>query len=178
VLDMSGTLYPMLFFENIVSSRHAQRPRLVEWQYSLTKLAECKGYIELPYTGHTRTFTNFRLDDRAWRLRRELRQLLARGGKSMISEVCNFPVQATAGNVMLAIQNFIHRALGPITNPTSHKQPLLFLQVYDAIYFDCPPGSEQQARDLMQEAVEFVGTHGYWHQLCNRSGYHAPLIYE
>jgi hypothetical protein len=96
----------------------------------------------------------------------------------MISEVCNFPVQATAGNVMLAIQNFIHRALGPLTSPTSHKQPQLFLQVYDALYFDCPPGTEQQAADLMWAAVEFVGTAGYWYELCKRSGHHAPLVYE
>ncbi len=178
VLDMSGTLYPLPFFEQIVASRHAQRPRLVEWQHSLTQIAESKGYIELPYTGHTRTFTNFHLDQRAWRTRRELRQLVGRGGKSMISEVCNFPVQATAGNVMLAIQNFIHRAMGPITNPTSHQHPLMFLQVYDALYFDCPAGTEHQAADLMWAAVEFVGNHGYWHELCKRSGHHAPLIYE
>ena len=178
VLDMSGTLYPLSFFDQIVASRHAQRPALVEWQHSLCKQAESAGYIELPFTGHTRTFTNFRLDERAWRTRRELRQLVGRGGKSMISEVCNFPVQATAGNVMLAIQNFIHRALGPLTSPTSHRQPLLFLQVYDALYFDCPAGTEQQARDLMETAVQFVGTAGYWHELCNRSGHHAPLIYE
>jgi hypothetical protein len=150
----------------------------VGWQHTLCLEAQTRGYIELPYTGHTRTFTNFRLDERAWRLRRELKQVLSRGGKSMISEVCNFPVQATAGNVMLAIQNFIHRALGPITSPTSHRKPQLFLQVYDALYFDCPPGTEQQARDLMWAAVEFVGTAGYWHNLCNRSGHHAPLIYE
>lgn len=178
VLDMSGTLYPMPFFERIVGSRYEQRPGLVGWQYSLCKQAESQGYIELPYTGHTRTFTGFRLDERAWRSKRELKQVLARGGKSMISEVCNFPVQATAGNVMLAIQNFIHRTLGPLTTPTSHKQPQLFLQVYDALYFDCPPGTEQQARDMMWAAVEFTGTAGYWHQLCKRSGHHAPLIYE
>lgn len=178
VLDMSGTLYPLPFFEKIVASRYDQRPGLLEWQHSLCKQAESRGYIELPYTGHTRTFTGFRLDDRTWRSKRELRQVLARGGKSMISEVCNFPVQATAGNVMLAIQNFIHRALGPLTHPTSHRQPKLFLQVYDALYFDCPPGTEQQAADLMWAAVEFVGTAGYWHHLCNRSGHHAPLIYE
>ena len=178
VLDMSGTLYPLSFFDQIVASRHAQRPKLVEWQYSLCKIAESQGYIELPYTGHTRTFTGFRLDERAWRNKRELKQVLARGGKSMISEVCNFPVQATAGNIMLAIQNFIHRALGPLTSPTNRKQPQLFLQVYDALYFDCPPGTEAQASDLMLAAVEFVGNAGYWHQLCNRSGHHAPLIYE
>jgi hypothetical protein len=178
VLDMSGTLYPLSFFDQIVASRHAQRPGLVGWQYSLCKQAEEQGYIELPYTGHTRTFTGFRLDERAWRNKRELKQVLARGGKSMISEVCNFPVQATAGNVMLAIQNFIHRTLGPLTSPTSHKQPQLFLQVYDALYFDCPPGTEQQAADLMWAAVEFVGTAGYWYELCKRSGHHAPLVYE
>jgi hypothetical protein len=178
VLDMSGTLYPLSFFDQIVASRHAQRPGLVGWQYSLCKQAEEQGYIELPYTGHTRTFTGFRLDERAWRNKQELKQVLARGGKSMISEVCNFPVQATAGNVMLAIQNFIHRALGPLTSPTIHKQPQLFLQVYDALYFDCPPGTEQQAADLMWAAVEFVGTAGYWYELCKRSGHHAPLVYE
>jgi DNA polymerase family A len=178
VLDMSGTLYPLSFFDEIISSRYTQRPGLVGWQYSLCKEAEQRGYINLPFTGHTRTFTNFILDERAWRSKRELKQVLARGGKSMISEVCNFPVQATAGNVMLAIQNFIHRALGPLTSPTSRKQPQLFLQVYDALYFDCPPGTEQHAADLMWAAVEFVGTQGYWHQLCNRSGYHAPLSYE
>ena len=178
VLDMSGTLYPLSFFDQIVASRYEQRPGLVGWQYSLCKQAEANGYIELPYTGHTRTFTGFRLDERAWRNKRELKQVLARGGKSMISEVCNFPVQATAGNVMLAIQNFIHRALGPLTSPTSHKQPQLFLQVYDALYFDCPPSTEKHAADLMWAAVEFVGTAGYWNMLCNRSGHHAPLVYE
>lgn len=178
VLDMSGTLYPLSFFDQIVASRHAQRPKLVEWQYSLCKIAESQGYIELPYTGHTRTFTGFRLDERAWRNKRELKQVLARGGKSLISEVCNFPVQATAGNVMLAIQNFIHRTLGPLTSPTSRKQPQLFLQVYDALYFDCPPGTEEHAADLMHSAVQFVESAGYWYQLCNRSGHHAPLIYE
>tara|TARA_R110002126_G_scaffold74739_4_gene186309 strand:+ start:7261 stop:9345 length:2085 start_codon:yes stop_codon:yes gene_type:complete len=178
VLDMSGTLYPLSFFDQIVASRHAQRPKLVEWQYSLCKIAESQGYIELPYTGHTRTFTGFRLDERAWRNKRELKQVLARGGKSLISEVCNFPVQATAGNVMLAIQNFIHRTLGPLTSPTSRKQPQLFLQVYDALYFDCPPGTEEHAADLMHAAVQFVESAGYWYQLCNRSGHHAPLIYE
>lgn len=96
----------------------------------------------------------------------------------MISEVLNFPVQTTAGNVMLAIQNHIHQSLGPLSHPNVHRQPQMFLQVYDALYFDCPPQAIGVAQELMRNAVHDVSHHGIWNKLCNLTGHHVPLTYE
>jgi len=178
VLDMSGMLFPKTFFEKIVRDRYLFFPTLLSWQHSLCATAETDGCLQLPFTGHSRTFTNFHLDHNAWKQRHELKQVLKRNGKSMISEVLNFPVQTTAGNVMLAIQNHIHQSLGPLSHPNTHKQPQMFLQVYDALYFDCPPQAEGVAQELMRNAVHDVSHHGLWNKLCNLTGHHVPLTYE
>tara|TARA_R100000657_G_scaffold17623_2_gene15965 strand:- start:5368 stop:5700 length:333 start_codon:yes stop_codon:yes gene_type:complete len=77
-------------------------------------------------------------------------------GKSR-SEIVNFPVQTTAGNVTLAIQHALF--------PRLELCERMFLQIYDAIYIECPKDHVQSVQDKVNDAVDEVVTQGYWSKL-------------
>ena len=104
----------------------------------------------LPLTGQSRTF-------------------LGDLGKSR-SEVVNFPVQTTAGNVTLAIQHHLRRILP--------ERILMFLQIYDAVYLDCPPDMIHAATNAVDEAVAHVCSIGYWGDLQRVYDREVPLKHD
>ena len=144
---------PLSFFKGVVNSRLIVRPQLTQWQKGLLKKAETDHRIMLPLTGQSRTF----LGDLG----------------PVKSEVVNFPVQTTAGNVTLAIQHAIHERLR-----VRHPDIKMFLQIYDAIYLDCPPDKVQTAETVIDFAVDKVRTEGYWADLQMTYGHRVPLKHD
>lgn len=150
VLGDIGEIFPRDLFENIVRSRAYDRPLLWAWQESLIKEARDTGRVTLPIIGQSRSFLGGRNYD--------------------VNEIVNFPVQATAGNTLLYIQNFMHRFLS--SSPTA----LLFLNVYDALYFDCKtPRDVALVKQGLSLAVSHLSTTGYWHLLSLHYGRTVPL---
>jgi DNA polymerase I-like protein with 3'-5' exonuclease and polymerase domains len=157
VHEMTGELMPLPFFEQVASSRPAARPGLHRWQQSLISRVATDGYLLLPIFGQSRTFVG--------------------GPAAHLNEVVNFPIQTQASNTLLQIQASLRRML-----PTLNKQGpriLMFLQVYDAIYFDVPPGQGDTLRTMVKEAVAQVASpDGYWGKLQSHYGNVVPLEYD
>jgi len=154
-LDMFGEIVPLPFFRAIQASRPSLRPGLWAWQEELLKTAKRDGYIILPITGQSRQFGG--------------------GTDYEGNEIVNFPVQTTAGNVLLRIQSTVHHLLGPLDdNPI---RP--FLNIYDALFFDCrTPADARACLQICEQAVNHVATQDLWAILCERQDCHVPLKYE
>lgn len=179
ILELSGQLMPLDFFLNIERTRPQQRPGLWAWQVSLAESAERDGHLILPFTGQSRAFLGFKIDQR--RLAKGELKGVGRGsgdeaGKNVISEIVNFPVQASAGNTLLRIQACLHQTLPSI----NHPDPPCFmcLNTYDALTFDCRRSFLPNLRGLIDEAVTHVATNDYWAWLCAHTGNHVPLKYD
>ncbi len=153
VLDDVGELFPRPFFEEIARSRPLVRPVLWEWQEERIREANETGKVELPFTGQSRAFLG--------------------GDKYEVNEIVNFPVQTTAGNTMLRIQSRMSRALWK--NP----RVKLFLNVYDALKFDCAGEREvEELKGLIGQAVGWVEKEEYWAWLQEKYGRKVPLKYD
>lgn len=157
ILVKAGQIIDLEFCEQIVSDRPHTRPGLWAWQGRTIQQAHSKGYLELPFIGQSRHFLG--------------------GDKYDISEIINFPIQTTAGNLLLHIQHYIHKHGPSLADP---KPPfLMFLNVYDAIYFDVRVQSYlPQLRSLFQEAVNHVVTQGYYARLQQYYQREVPVLYE
>jgi hypothetical protein len=157
VFKQTGIVVPMSLCDNIVKTRPYVRPGLWAWQQSLISEARSRGYIELPFIGQSRRFMG--------------------GDAYDISEIVNMPVQCTAGNVLLSIQHYLHRTLPSINAPSPPIH--MFLNVYDAIYFDCRDSAALDHLDtLFRDAFTHVTTSGYWGKLCDMLGRSVPIRYE
>jgi hypothetical protein len=157
VFKMTGVVVPMPICDNIVRTRSFSRPGLWEWQERLIAETRARGYVELPFIGQSRRFMG--------------------GDAYDISEIVNMPIQCTAGNVLLRIQHHLHRTLPPLDAP--RPDILMFLNVYDAIYFDCRDEAAVSRLDaLFRDAFTHVTTAGYWGRLCEKLGRHVPVRYE
>lgn len=157
VHEMTGELMPLSFFEEVARSRQDARPGLHRWQQSLISRVATDGYLLLPLLGQSRTFVG--------------------GPSAHLNEIVNFPIQTQASNTLLQIQASLRRQLNNLGR--QGPQPLMFLQVYDAIYFDVPPHQEAALRDAVHTAVQEVASpSGYWGQLQDFYGNTVPLDYE
>ena len=157
VFRMTGVVVPMSICENIVKTRAASRPGLWAWQENLIRETRARGYVELPFIGQSRRFMG--------------------GDAYDVSEIVNMPIQCTAGNVLLRIQHRLHETLPSINAPA--PDILMFLNVYDAIYFDVRNDAALERLDfLFREAFTYVTTEGYWARLCRHYGREIPVRYE
>ena len=157
VFKMTGVVVPMSVCENIVKTRAASRPGLWAWQERLIKETRARGYVALPFIGQSRRFMG--------------------GDAYDVSEIVNMPIQCTAGNVLLRIQHHLHHSLPSIN--AACPDILMFLNVYDAIYFDVRSTEAIDRLDtLFKDAFNYVTTHGYWSRLCERLGRSVPIRYE
>jgi uracil-DNA glycosylase family 4 len=116
-------------------------PRTERWNRQLQ--APGAGLLHLPFTGQSRLFL---------------------GGKYEVNEIVNFPVQTTAGNILLYFQALIR--------PLLHRTWRMFLNVYDAIYFDLPRCDVPALNDLLKSRLP---TLPYWLRLCDHYGHSIPL---
>ena len=157
VFRMTGVVVPMSICENIVKTRSSARPGLWAWQENLIRETRARGYVELPFIGQSRRFMG--------------------GDAYDVSEIVNMPIQCTAGNVLLRIQHRLHRTLPSINAPA--PDVLMFLNVYDAIYFDCRSDAAVERLDsLFRDAFTYVTTEGYWARLCAHHSRTIPIRYE
>jgi DNA polymerase I-like protein with 3'-5' exonuclease and polymerase domains len=157
VFKMTGVVVPMKICENIVKTRAQSRPGLWAWQEKLIRETRAAGYVVLPFIGQSRRFMG--------------------GDAYDISEIVNMPIQCTAGNVLLRIQHYLHHSLPSINAPA--PDILMFLNVYDAIYFDVRNDAAVDRLDtLFRDAFDHVTTVGYWARLCEKYGRHIPIRYE
>lgn len=151
ILGDIGEIFPLPFFQSIVASRAFDRPRLWSWQESLIHEARTSGCVTLPFLGQSRSFL---------------------GGQNYdVNEIVNFPVQATAGNVLLYIQHFMHRFLA------RSRTALLYLNVYDALKFDCRSAADVSlVREGLALAISSLcSPSGYWSRLASHYGNTVPL---
>ena len=177
VVEMCGDLMPLPFFDNIVKTRFDQRPGLCKWQYELASIAERFGTLVLPITGQSRTFTSFQVDHNKWAKDRIVSSVYTKDHKSLLNEVVNFPIQTTAGNVLLQIQHHLHKALGSMNKVG--RRPMMFLQVYDSVYFDCPEDQVDNLKEVIEESVNHVvSSSGYWGHLQQCFNREVPILYE
>ena len=157
VFKMTGVVVPMKICDNIVRTRSSARPGLWSWQEKLIKETRAKGYVDLPFIGQSRRFMG--------------------GDAYDISEIVNMPIQCTAGNVLLRMQHRLNESLPSIN--AAAPDILMFLNVYDAIYFDCRSDAAVDRLDtLFRDAFSYVTTQGYWARLCERYGRKIPIRYE
>jgi len=156
VLEISGVLRPLSFFEQIVRERPHARPGLWLWQENLLHESRRTGRVILPITGQSRYFEG--------------------GDKYEGNEIVNFPVQATAANAALCVQAHVHSLLRRHRDRTI----LPYLNVYDAIKFDCRDASSvRRLRSMIDDAVAFVSSpSGYWGQLSQLTGHVVPLKFD
>lgn len=157
VHEMTGELMPLSFFEEVARSRPDARPGLHRWQQSLISRVATDGYLLLPILGQSRTFVG--------------------GPSAHLNEVVNFPIQTQASNTLIQIQSRLLEYLPKLY--TQGPRPLMFLQVYDAIYFDVPPQYEDSLKAAVQQAVlDVASPSGYWGRLQEYYGNQVPLEYE
>lgn len=153
LLEMTGVLYDLALCRDLVEKAKASRPVLWAWQTSLIKEAESTGSIVLPITGQSRTFMG--------------------GEKYEINEIVNYPVQSHAANVVRDVMHRVARAI--VKDP----EILMFLNVYDALYFDCAnDDAASRLRSHFASAVSDCQTVGYWNTLCSLTGHRIPLVFE
>jgi hypothetical protein len=154
-----GIWVPLSVFEKAVRNRPIDRPVLYEWQERLIRDARADGYLSLPLTGQSRSFLG--------------------GTKFDVNEIVNFPVQATAANVLLRIQHYCSTRLPSLALSTSLHHTHLCCNTYDALVFDCTtPLALSEAYSLIPEALAWVQTHDYWAALQSLFSRTLPLSYS
>ena len=164
MMEDTGIDFPMSVFEKIVADRPKIRPGLWTWQEEMLKLAEQRGYVELPITGQSRYFVGFSKTDRQSE------------AKNQLNEIINFPIQTTAGNTLLNIQHELHRSLPDLNS----REPwaYMFLNIYDAVYFDCKLDRVSELEQLIDNAVREVVERGYWARLQELYGREIPVEFD
>lgn len=123
------------------------------WQNTLLRDVCRRGYMELPITGETRTFI--------------------KGGQSMeryVAEICNFPIQTQAANVLKSAQRTIQDVFTGL-----HMEAVICLNIYDAIYIDCPASEESEVRRVVHNILSCPP---YYSELQSVMGRTVPLMYE
>lgn len=164
MMEDTGIDFPMSVFEKIVADRPKIRPGLWNWQEEMLKLAEQRGYVELPITGQSRYFVGFSKTDRQSE------------AKNQLNEIINFPIQTTAGNTLLNIQHELHRSLPELNS----RDPwaYMFLNIYDAVYFDCKLDRVSELEQLIDNAVREVVERGYWARLQELYDREIPVEFD
>lgn len=138
----TGILIPLPIFERFVRSMSVDTPVLYAWQESLIASARRDGRLILPLTGQSRSFMG--------------------GTNYDVNEILNFPIQTTAGNVLIRLQAILHRLL---SRHIPHNI-CIFLNVYDALRLDCRTAAYASlARAKLREAIHLCSTQDYWHHL-------------
>lgn len=157
ILELSGRLFPLDFFQNIVDSRPVLRPVMYDWQRRLIATVKEEGILYLPFIGQSRHFEG--------------------GSKYDVSEILNCPVQTTASNTMLSIMHEVAKRLGPLSTP--FPKALLFHNIYDAGALDIPHVEDVGlVRSIINESVHHVATSGYWAKIQDYYGNEVPLVCE
>lgn len=157
ILKKQNLLVAFDLCDKIVKSRASTRPILYEWQLQVLKEARDTGYVRLPLTGQSRTFTGLVQSDDT-------------------NEVVNFPIQCFAANITLRLQSFIDWRLPHPLDPRSRC--FLFLNTYDALTFDVHRSYLPTLRTLMQEGIHWLTHVDLWALAERHYGRTCPLRYD
>jgi hypothetical protein len=181
ILELSGQLLPLPFFEGIARSRYEIRPGLCKWQYEMARHAEREGVIALPFTGQSRCFLGFQLDHEKWEKHHVLAPRAERfrdgdSAESLLNEIVNFPIQTTAGNVLLRFDAVLRRLLPSPDDPSCPVYQ--FLNVYDALYFNVRRSYVPTLRAKFAEASAIVASQDYWAMLCEHYRRTVPFSFS
>jgi len=149
-----GLDVPIKVCRDAIDNFQQQYPRLIQWQDELIDTACRQNYIELPLTGQSRTFSG---DPRTVR-------------DTYTNNIVNFPVQATASNILVSAQRAILDAL------RQHRlKTVCGLQVHDALYFEAPRNELPTLRRLLDEHLV---NPPYYQDLCDILDRTVPLLYD
>lgn len=150
VMAMTGSRFPLAFFQEIARDRPRARPVLWKWQDELIAAAHARGKLEIAPIGQSRYYLG--------------------GDKFDENEIVNQPVQTHAANVFLDIQGTLVESLpAPIRMRTN---------IYDAMLVTAPVGLASEARRLVERAVSICEETGYWNMLCSTTGHLIRLKCE
>lgn len=119
VMKDIGIHIPLPECESAIHSFYTKYPRFQQWQQELIHTARTIGYLELP-TGWSRSFSTGQS-----------------AVDSYINEICNFPIQTIAAQLVQSSQYAIQLDLQHY-----HMFTRVCLQRHDAVYFDVYPGEE------------------------------------
>lgn len=119
------------------------------WQDQLIETANQQGYLEL-ITGWSRTFS--------------------KGGDHYINEICNFPIQTIAAQLVQSAQYAINCEL-----LRQGLRSIIALQIHDAIYIDCPLEEEKEVDIICDKYLTRPPLLSIIEDELNRS---VPLLYE
>jgi len=157
MLEDSGVLFPISFFKDVVAQRPQIRWGLLAWQQAVMQEATLRNHLILPFIGVSRTF-------------------IGGGVTNKINELVNFPIQGIAAAILGRIQHYVTERLPSLNdrNPPVY----MFLDVYDATYFDCRLSYVDTLRTIVQEAVSHVEKQELWSWLQDLFGREIPLTYE
>jgi len=151
ILKKSSTLVDPSICKAMVDARPILRPILWRWQNEWLESARSTHRCILPITGQSRLFPG------------EIKG-------NDVNECINFPIQAFAALTMLRIQSLILPLL-----PSSCK---MFLNCYDALYFDTLTTEIPKLDSAFKEAHFLVTTSDFWHFFCSHYGHPVSLSYE
>jgi hypothetical protein len=157
MLRKGNRVVSLEFAASVTNARAKLRPVLYRWQDDLIEDAHRLGRIALPFTGQSRWFMG--------------------GEKFDENEIVNMPIQTIAGNTLIAIQNRLHDLLPDMNE--SDPPFLMFLNVYDAVFFDVRDADVLTELDrIWAEAVDYVQEVGYWSMIEEHVGREVPIEYD
>lgn len=156
LLRDGGVSLPLSDTEKLVFESRSLLSGLWEWQERLLDQAQRTGRLEVPFTGQGRTFAGDARDDHE-------------------NEIVNFPIQTTAGNILIQLLSSMD--LPDINDPNPPFRPIL--NVYDALVFDCRPGQAERVQAAVQEGLDkLTSPDGYYGRLQTHYGNVVPLTGE
>jgi len=158
VMAMTGLDIPIETFIRIARERPLTTPVLYQWQQDQISAARRDGYTSVMFSGQSRYFLG--------------------GDKWDENEIVNFPIQTTAGNVLLDIHHRFDRSMREWIPDYRQRLALPILNIYDAIVFDVSPGGMEVVEPWCEACADECQREGLWAMLQERTGNTVPLAWE
>jgi uracil-DNA glycosylase family 4 len=149
-----GISLPVEVCDRLIQVDRQRYRTLAVWQRALIERVKVENRYELPITGQSRMFLGSPAVVEA----------------TYASEILNFPIQATAANVMLDLQAALTREL-----LGRRRRTFLGLNIYDAIYLDGPISEMGVVLGLVRKTFRHSE---YLEKLQDRLGRTVPLKYD
>lgn len=148
-----GLDYPLDKCQAAIRAFGQRHAGLVAWQDSLLREAKVKNRLELPLTGQSRLFLGG-----------------AKVVESQVNEICNFPVQTTAANIMESAQFELWCRFR-----AARLKSLVPVNIYDAAAIEVAPHELATVQSLMASVLP---NPPYFQRLCELLGRTIPLAYD
>ena len=146
------------FAQSAIDAFWARRRTLWNWQQSFIDAAIANGYLELP-TGWRRTFIRDRYLVQS----------------SYISEICNFPVQTLAAQILQSVQAAIILAKNSGHPDSLDATFMMPAQIHDDILLDVAPESVFPVHRFV---CRLLANPPLWDALCRSLGRRIPMAFE